>query len=125
MAQSISTGRKSVLNEVFNMEWKIWNKGINKKEQIQKWVEWCDIPIIIKKNEWWDDHQWKGNYSPSKQVIEINGSQSDKEIIKSIIHEISHWVNNHQVNDPNIWENEEHCINNEKQWKKEPEEVIW
>lgn len=102
----------------------IW-KRIDKKERIEKWIDWCDIPIIIEQPEWWDDKQWRGNYCPNKKEIRINGNQNDKEIIKSIIHEIGHWKNNDQIDDPDIWEREDRCIRIEKQWKEEPENINW
>ena len=102
----------------------IWNR-INKKERIEQWVEWCEIPIIIKKPEWHDDRIWRAYYDIKKEHIVINGKQSEKEIIKSIIHEICHWKNNDKPNDPDKWDREDRCIRIEKEWKKEPGEIIW
>lgn len=102
----------------------IWN-CINKKERIREWIDWCEIPIIIETPEWWDDRQWKGNYCPNKKEIRINGNQNDKEIIKTIIHEIGHYINNDKPDDPDKWEREDRCIRIETQWKKEPENINW
>lgn len=107
------------------MNWKIWQNKIDKKQRIQEWIDWCEIPIIIEQPEWHDERKWRGNYSPSEQIIKINGRQSDQEIIKSIIHEICHWKNNDQIDDPDKWEREDRCIRIEKQWKIKPDEICW
>jgi hypothetical protein len=101
----------------------MWNR-INKKERIQEWIEWVDIEVEIRHPPW-GVHWPRGWYSPDEDKIVINGKQSDKEIIKSIIHEVSHWVNNDRVDDPDIWDREQRSIDNESQWKVQPDEVIW
>lgn len=101
----------------------MWNR-IDKKERIQQWIDWVDIEVeIVQPN--WGEHFPRGWYIPSEQKIVINGKQSEKEIIKSIIHEVCHWVNNDQVNDPDIDEREDRCQRIESQWKVEPDEVVW
>lgn len=101
----------------------MWNR-INKKERIQEWIEWVDIEVEIRQPQW-GQHIPRGWYSPSEEKIVINGKQSEKEIIKSIIHEVSHWVNNDKKDDPDIWEREDRCIRCEEQWKVSPDEVVW
>ena len=101
----------------------MWNR-INKKQRIQEWIEWVDIEVEIRHPEW-GQHIPRGQYEPNNKKIIINGKQSDKEVIKSIIHEVSHWVNNDQVDDPDIWEREQRSINIESQWKIVPDEVVW
>ncbi len=101
----------------------MWNR-INKKQRIQEWIEWVDIEVEIRQPQW-GQHIPRGWYEPDNQKIVINGKQDDKEIIKSIIHEVSHWVNNDKKDDPDIWEREERSQRIESQWKVVPEEVIW
>jgi hypothetical protein len=101
----------------------MWNR-INKKQRIQEWIEWVDIEVEIRQPSW-GQHIPRGWYEPDNQKIVINGKQNDKEIIKSIIHEVSHWVNNDRVNDSDIWDREQRSINNESQWKVVPDEVVW
>lgn len=97
---------------------------INKKERIEQWINFCDIDIDIVIPSWGQSIP-RGQFIPKENRIVINGKQSEKEIIKSIIHEICHWKNNDQVDDPDIWEREERCQQVEKQWKVEPENVKW
>lgn len=101
----------------------MWNR-INKKERIQEWIDWVDIEVEIRQPEW-GQHIPRGWYEPDNQKIVINGKQDDKEIIKSIIHEVCHWVNNDQVNDSDIDEREDRCQRIESQWKVVPDEVVW
>ena len=101
----------------------MWNR-INKKERIQQWIDWVDIEVEIRQPQW-GQHIPRGWYEPDNQKIVINGKQDEKEIIKSIIHEVSHWINNDQVNDPDKWEREDRCVRCEDQWKVEPDEVVW
>ena len=101
----------------------MWNR-INKKERIQEWIEWVDIEVEIRQPSW-GEHIPRGEYYPIEQKIIIDGSQSDKEIIKSIIHEVCHWKNNDKSDDPDIWERESRCQRVEKQWKISPDEVSW
>ena len=101
----------------------MWNR-INKKQRIQEWIDWCEIEIEIRQPNW-GEHIPRGWYEPNNNKIVINGKQSEQEIIKSIVHEICHWINNDNVNDPDIWDREDRCIRVEKQWKNEPENVIW
>lgn len=101
----------------------MWNR-INKKERIQQWIDWVDIEVEIRQPQW-GQHIPRGWYDIKEQKIVINGKQSEKEIIKSIIHEVCHWVNNDKVDDPDIWDREDRCIRCESQWKVIPEEVVW
>lgn len=97
---------------------------INKKERINEWIEWVDINVEIVVPKWGEKIS-RGWYVPEEKVIKINGKQSEKEIIKSIIHEVCHWVNDDKVDDPDIWERESRCQKVEKQWKVVPDEVVW
>ena len=97
---------------------------INKKDRIKEWIEWANIEIEIVKPSW-GEHIPRGQYDPKEQKIIINGNQSDKEIIKSIIHEVCHWINNDQIDDPDIWDREDRCKRVERQWKSWPSEVVW
>lgn len=101
----------------------MWNR-INKKERIQEWIDWCEIPIKIVQPPWGESRP-RAVYHDKKNYIEINANQSEKEIIKSIIHEVCHWINNDKVEDPDIWDREQRCIKVESQWKKSPEEIEW
>jgi len=102
----------------------IFNR-INKKERIQEWIDWCDIPISIVPKEWGDIRKWSGEYHSKEKWIKIDGSQSEKEIIKSIVHECCHWIHNDRPDDEDIWRREERCRRVEKQWKSKPDEVDW
>lgn len=97
---------------------------INKKERIQEWIEWVDIEVEIRQPPW-GIHIPRAWYEPDNQKIVINSNQSDKEIIKSIIHEVCHWVHNDQPEDPDKVEREERCVRCESQWKEKPENVKW
>ena len=100
--------------------------GFNKKERIQEWIDWCDIPIeIVTPSPWGIDRPWAGEYDAKNKWIRIDGGQSEKEIIKSIVHEVCHWKNDDRPDDVDIWVREERAIRCEKQWKKNPDEVIW
>ena len=101
----------------------MWNR-IDKKQRIQDWIDWCDIEIEIVKPQW-GQHIPRGQFIPDDQKIIINGKQSDQEIIKSIIHEICHWVHNDKIDDPDIWEREDRCIKCEDQWKVVPQDIDW
>lgn len=101
----------------------MWNR-INKKQRIQEWVEWVDIEVEIRQPGWGYKIP-RGWFDPKNNKIVISSKQSDKEIIKSIIHEVSHWVNNDRVDDPDIWERESRCRRVESQWKISPDEVVW
>jgi hypothetical protein len=103
----------------------IWNRNkIDKKKRIQEWIDWVEIPVIIKIPDWGEKIP-RGVFHDKRNIIVIDGSQSEKEIIKSIIHEVSHWKNNDKVEDPDIWEREQRAKDQEKDWEKEPNEVIW
>ena len=102
---------------------KIFNR-INKKERIQEWIDWCEIEIEIRQPDW-DERIPRAWYDPDQERIVINGSQSDKEIIKSIVHEVCHWVNEDRSDDPDIWEREDRCARVESQWKVKPDDVVW
>jgi hypothetical protein len=101
----------------------MWNR-INKKERISEWIDWCEIPIKIIQPDWGESIP-RGVYRDKRDIIEINGNQSDKEIIKSIIHEVCHWINGDRAEDPDIWERESRCRRVESQWKVSPDEVSW
>ena len=103
----------------------IWNRNkIDKKKRIQEWIDWVEIPVEIRKPNWGESIP-RGVFHDKSNKIVINGNQNDKEIIKSIIHEVCHWINGDKVDDPDIWEREDRCKRVEKQWEKEPNEVIW
>lgn len=102
----------------------IFNR-INKKERIQEWIDWCSIPIEIVPKKWEEVRNWRGQYDHKNKVIKISADQSDKEIIKSIVHEVCHWKNDDRASDPDIWIREERAQKKEKDWKKKPEEVVW
>ena len=101
----------------------IFNR-INKKERIEQWIEWVDIEVEIRQPSW-GQHIPRGWIDIPNQKIIVNGNQSDKEIIKSIIHEVSHWIHGDQVDDPDIWERESRAQRVESQWKVSPDEVVW
>lgn len=99
-------------------------KRINKKERINEWIEWCNINIEVRVPGWGQSIP-RGQYDIKNKKIIINGKQSEKEVIKSIVHEVCHWVNNDKVDDPDIWDREDRCIRCEKQWEIIPDEVVW
>lgn len=99
-------------------------KRINKQKRIHEWIDWVEIPVEIVQPSW-GEHIPRGQYDPVEKKIIINGNQSDKEIIRSIIHEVSHWINNDQVDDPDIWDREDRARRQESQWKVEPDQVVW
>lgn len=99
-------------------------KRINKQQRIQEWIDWVDIPVEIRQPGW-GEHIPRGWYDPKQEVIIVNGNQSEKEIIKSIIHEVSHWINGDRVSDPDIWDREDRSRRCESQWKVVPDHVIW
>ena len=98
--------------------------GKNWKPRINEWIEWSWIPIEVVQPGW-GEHIPRGRFDHSRNVIIINGKQSDKEIIKSIVHEVCHWVNGDRVGDPDIVERENRCNRVEGQWKVEPSQVNW
>jgi hypothetical protein len=101
----------------------IFNR-INKKERIEQWIEWVEIPVEIRQPNW-GEHIPRGWFDPKRNVIVINGKQDEKEIIRSIIHEVCHWINSDRSDDPDIWERESRCQRVESQWKVEPDNVVW
>ena len=102
---------------------KIFNR-INKKQRIQEWIDWVDIEVEIRQPSW-GEHIPRAWYDVKNEKIVVNAKQSDKEIIRSIIHEVCHWVNNDRKDDPDIWERESRAQRIESQWKVKPSEVIW
>lgn len=109
----------NVIDKIFKRD------KIDKKKRIQEWIDWVSIPVEIVPKVWGEERNWVGQYDHKNKIIRISEDQSDKEIIKSIIHEVSHWKNDDRVSDPDIWIREERAKKQEKDWKKKPEEVIW
>lgn len=97
---------------------------IDKQKRIEEWIEWSPVDIEIR-NPGWGEHIPRGQFSPKEQKIIISGKQNQKEIIKSIIHEICHCVNEDKVDDPDIWDREDRCKIVERQWKSVPSQVVW
>lgn len=99
-------------------------KRINKKERINEWIQWSPVPVEIVVPDWGKSIP-RGQYDVKQKKIIINGKQSEKEIIRSIIHEICHHINGDKVDDIDKWDREERCQKVEKQWKVIPDEVVW